>query len=180
MNKPWLWIVLLLSLGVNIGILATVGVARFRPEPRWDRPDQASHGGGRFPAHVVERMANALELEGENRDSFMDIQGDFFGVIAEHRQGLHAMRREFRVQLMDDDPSPERIDQLIEKIGETQKSLDSLTAKMILQSREVLEPQQQHRYFQFLHRLSEADSRRGDRESDDRRRRERRPRRPPG
>ena len=61
MKPIWLWLALLLSVGVNLGVLATISTHRLREpatrdgRPREDRPP-------------VGRAADRLGLEGEERD----------------------------------------------------------------------------------------------------------------
>ena len=42
MKPIWLWIALLLSVGVNLGVLATIGTHRLRQPARWDRGPRES------------------------------------------------------------------------------------------------------------------------------------------
>ena len=54
MKRGWVWVALLLSIGINIGVLATIGVSRSRAAARWERPREED----RTPP--FERVANHL------------------------------------------------------------------------------------------------------------------------
>ena len=160
MKKPWIWVVLLLSLGVNVGILATIGVSRFKGPPKierdiWDGP-RRERPMRRELAPPVGRMADALGLEGETRDAFIALQEEFFHGMVEQRSDLESMRRELRTEVMADEPDEERIDELLTEVGEKHSELDHMFVKNILDSRALLGPEQQQRYLQMLRRMREA------------------------
>lgn len=160
MKKPWIWVVLLLSLGVNIGILAAIGVSRFKgpplPEPApWDGPRREQVQRRDF-APPIERMADALKLEGEIRDEFLGVQETFFRGMIEQRAGLERIRRELRSEVMTEKPDEARIDKLLEALGQAHADLDRLLVDNVLASRELLGPEQQQRYFHMLRRVREA------------------------
>ena len=160
MKKPWIWVVLLLSLGVNIGILATIGVSRFKGPPKierglWDSP-RREHPMRRELAPPVDRMADALELEGETRDEFIALQEQFFRGMVEQRAGLETMRRDLRTEVMAEEPDEERIDELLTELGKRQVNLDRMFVENVLKSRTLLGPEQQKRYLQMLRRVREA------------------------
>ncbi len=213
MKKTWVWVLLLLSLGVNVGILATIGVARFRGPGHFDpgsfdsesfdsrprdsrsrdsqpldsREGDQSPGAGmpreRF-SPPLDRMANALHLEGEEREEFLAIQERFFKGTMEQRQGLERVRRQLRSEAVADEPDEERIESLLAELGQAHSNLDRLLVDNVLQSRAILDPEQQRRYFHMLRRIREATERGGRRGPDGRDpdglARQRPRRRPPG
>lgn len=148
MKPIWLWIALLLSVGVNLGVLATVGTHRFREPARWDR-------GPRQEGPPIGRAADRLGLEGENRDAFIQIQKEFFQRMEESREELETLRRQLRQELMAENPDQAAVDDLIGEMGQAYSRLDRVFVDNVLKSREILDPEQERRYLEFLERLQQ-------------------------
>jgi len=170
MKPIWLWIALLLSVGVNLGVLATIGTHRLREPARWDRGPREE---GPPP---VERAANHLGLEGEKRDAFVQIQTDFFQGMMESREELETLRRQLRRELMAENPDRAVVDGLIDEMGQAYSRLDRVFVDNVLESREILDSDQEKRYFEILERLQQR-GRPGQRRPEDlpRKPRDRRP-----
>lgn len=154
MKRAWIWIALLLSLGVNIGVLATVGTARYRSRPRVDR----SRFEGPPP---FARMADHLDLEGEARAQFLEIQQVLFQTTRQHRGDLEALRGELRREATSENPDPARVEQLLAESGEVNRDLDRAMVESVLATRGVLTPVQQQRFFTVLDRLQAGGRRPG-------------------
>jgi len=169
MKPIWLWIALLLSVGVNLGVLATIGTHRFREPARWDR-------GPREEGPPIGRAADRLGLEGENRDAFIQIQTDFFQRMKESREELETLRRQLRREMTAENPDREVVDGMIEEMGQAYSRLDRVFVDNVLKSREILDPEQERRYLEFLERLQQR-GRSGHRRPEDlpRKPRDRRP-----
>ena len=177
MNKSWVWVLLLLSLGVNVGILATIGVARFRGPERFgpggiDSERFDSRQGDQSPDQrmrrerfkpPLERMANALELEGEDRAEFLTLQEQFFQSMMQHRERLELTRRQLRNEVVSADPDRGKIDGLLEQLGSLHSRLERVLVDNVLKTRMLLDADQQQRYFQMLRRIREATERGGPR-----------------
>ena len=146
MKPIWLWIALLLSVGVNLGVLATIGTDRLREPAPWDR-------GSREEGPPVGRAADRLGLEGEKRDAFIQIQTDFFQGMKESRDELENLRSELRRELTVETPDRAEVDGLIEEMGQAYSRLDRVFVDNVLKSREILDPEQERRYLEFLERL---------------------------
>ena len=157
MKRGWIWVALLLSVGINIGVLATIGASRVRREARSERPRDP---GGSPP---FERMANHLQLEGGEREEFIEIQQRLFRAVRQHQVSLHELRGELRREVMGETPEPAKVDGLLAEIGDTHMDLDRLMVESVLASRQILTPKQQKRYFQILERIQEATRRSGPR-----------------
>ena len=160
MNKSWLWVLLVLSLGINVGILATIGVSRLKGPSRFeDRPiPQLSTGNGpeQRVSPPIERMADALRLDGELRTEFIAGQREFFESMITQRRELGEIRRSLRTEMMADNPDGERINGLLAQVGVAHTNLDRLMVDNVLRNRELLDPDQQQRYFHLLRRVREA------------------------
>ncbi len=150
MKRGWVWVALLLSLGINMGILATIGMSRARQQDRYERPRD---GGEAQPA---ERLANHLRLEGEDRQQFLEIQQQLFRTVQRHRQELGRLRAEIRREVMSDSPDPAEVDGLLGRVGEIHMDLDRAMVESVLATRKILTPEQQERYFQVLERIQRA------------------------
>jgi Spy/CpxP family protein refolding chaperone len=151
MKPIWLWIALLLSVGVNLGVLATIGATRLREPAHWDREARPE---GPPP---IERAADRLGLEGEKREAFIQIQTDFFEGMRESREELERLRQSLRRELMAESPDPATVDRLVVEMGEAYSRLDRAFVDNVLESREVLDPEQEKRYLAFLERLRQHD-----------------------
>jgi len=148
MKPIWLWIALLLSVGVNLGVLATVGTTHLREPARWER-------GAREERPPVARVADRLELEGESRDAFILIQNEFFQGMQESREELEDLRHQLRQESMADSPDQAEVDRLIAEMGLAYARLDRVFVDNVLKSREVLDPAQERDYLKFLERLQQ-------------------------
>ena len=148
MKPMWLWIALLLSVGINLGVLATMGTARFREPARWERR-------ARDQGPPVERVSDRLGLEGEKRDAFIQVQADFFQGMRESREELESLRQRLRDELTAASPDRAEVDRLVAEMGEAYARLDKVFVDNVLRSREILDPDQEQRYLAFLERLRE-------------------------
>jgi hypothetical protein len=179
-NKSWVWVLLLLSLGVNVGILATIGVARLKGPGRFDpgrfdsQPFDARRGGQsadqRMPRErfkpPLDRMADNLELEGDSREEFLALQEEFFQRMIEHREALQTTRRQLRSEVVATEPDAEEIDGLLVELGTLHSGLERVMVDNVLATRSLLDGEQQQRYFHMLRRIREATERGGPRGAD--------------
>jgi len=157
MKRGWVWVALLLSVGINIGVLATIGVSRMRAEARWERPRDAE----RQPP--FERLADHLELEGEARLRFIEIQQGLFRSTRQRQEGLHQLRAELRREIAADEPDPQTVDRLLDQIGAMHMDLDRALVESVMASKKILNPAQQTRYLRILERMREGYRRMGGR-----------------
>jgi hypothetical protein len=144
-RRWWLTIALLLSLGVNAGILAVIVLGRLLPERA--APRAAARGAG------VERLADRLGLAGEERHRFVALQERFLLDTREQRQRLAGLRRELRRRLVERHPDERRIEELVGEMSAATSALDRALVRLVLDSRKLLGPRQQREYFRFLARL---------------------------
>jgi hypothetical protein len=152
MKRPWLIVALLLSVGINIGVLATIGLARARGGPRsLDRSDRPPIDRPDGPP--VERLASRMGLEGESRERFVSLQREFFASFVamkrEHDEIHHQLRRE----VGDDVPDEERIDGLLERSARLNAQMERAFIENVVEVREILEPEQEAIYFRVLEQM---------------------------
>lgn len=156
MRRSWLVVALLLSVGINIGILTMIGLSRVRGPRSWG--DRIEHSGG----PPVGRLAQRLGLQGEQRDRFIEQQHGFFESFQQIRMELEMTRQQLRGEVGSQQPDPERIDALLQQSAELTAALDRLFIENVMISRELLDRRQERLYFGFLDRLRrEGERRRG-------------------
>lgn len=156
MKRWWLVLALLLSVGVNLGILATLAVSRQRGEP--PGPPSESERGVRGPelegriSERVHHLARELGLEGEKRERFVELQRSFIESAIRARMKVWRLQAELREQLGGPDPDRTRIDQLAQELGQAHTQLETVLIENIFATRELLDPEQQKRYLHLLAR----------------------------
>ena len=153
MKRPWLVVALLLSVGINIGILAMIGLAKARGPVRWE-PRMEGSGGP-----PVERLAERLGLEGDQRDDFVAQQWEFFESFQRTRGELELTRQELKLEVGSADPDSERIEELLVKSARLTATLDRFFIENVMVSRQILDRRQERLYFSFLDRLRRAGER---------------------
>ncbi len=150
MRRWWLWVALMLSLGVNVGILGTIAAHRFGQRPQPARQVDLPRSGQLPPLNT---LADRLRLTGERRDRFLEVQREFFTEVTSRRIELATLRQELRRELTARQPDRGRIDRILERTGEATAALDGAFVANVLASRELLDRRQQRLYFRFLQRL---------------------------
>lgn len=168
MRRWWLALALLLSLGVNLGILGTLAVQRLRPEPpaagdpaaRPETvPPRPEGAPGKPPPEErplpppLLRLTDRLGLEGEERERFLAVQRQFFVATSNERWRLAALHRELRRELFAAAPDRGRIEALLGEIGDTYAALEEAMAQNVLASREILDPEQERQFLELVRRL---------------------------
>ena len=99
--KWWLLAFLMLSIGLNVGVLTTVAIQKKQHQKqRQDTPRQPT-AEGRLNETRFNRLADALELEGANRDEFIQEQVLFVREFEESRLRLRRAHGELRDLLVD-------------------------------------------------------------------------------
>ena len=154
MKRSWLIVALLLSVGINLGIVTVIGLSRIRGPRQWEGRLEESFGP-RFA-----RMADRLGLEGEQRQGFQAQQREFFEAMRELRMKLEIARRQLQGEVVAQEPDRERIDALLRQSAELTAALERLFVDNVMMSRELLDRRQERLYFGFLDRLRRGDERR--------------------
>lgn len=160
MRRWGLWIALLLSLGTNLGILLTLalggdeGPSPSPPggaveRPRWPAGPPGPRGEGRLLGHLADR----LDLEGETRERFLELQRQFFRQALETRRQGRVLQRELGRELVAEEPDRQRIDRLVGELAELHSTLDRALVTTVLDTRELLDPAAERQYAAFVERL---------------------------
>ena len=170
MKRWWLMIALLLSVGVNVGILATLAFQGRSPgSGATDGGTEAlptgeiGAGGAEDPAPrperqppVIRRMADELGLEGEKRAAFIDVQRAFFEQTLGARSRMARLQREIRREVTSEDPDREALDRLLVELSTAHTDLERAFVTNLLDSRELLDREQERRFMHFLRRLRQV------------------------
>jgi Spy/CpxP family protein refolding chaperone len=161
-KRWWLVIVLLLSLGVNVGIVAALvghrwigeisGTGKSKEKPPDGQAIPLPNGQEGVPQRVV-RLADQLGLEGDQRRKFISLQGGFFADTLKLRTDQAETQRELRRELAAPVPSQARIDSLLQESGNTFMALEKAMAQNVVESRKLLKPDQERKFLKLLARL---------------------------
>lgn len=158
MRRWGLVLALLLSVGINLGLFAVIAVRRLAPRPtpgaEAGLPPRAVLAGD--PITRLTRLANFLELEGEERRRFIDLQLSFYQETLKLRAEMGEVNRELRRELTSRQPGRQRIDRLVERSSRIHLDLERALAGNVLASRELLDERQERRYLRLLGRLRPA------------------------
>jgi Spy/CpxP family protein refolding chaperone len=189
-KRWWLVIALLLSLGVNAGIVTALMVHRWSPgsperpaqKPAAERPlppPEGQGGGGEGAPQRVIRLADQLGLEGDQRRRFISVQGSFFAETLRLRTDQAETQRELRRALSAPSPDPARIQALLQESGRTFLSLEQALAKNVLDSRRLLNPAQERKFLKIIARMRPGNGGLGGGQGQGQQRRPRRGQQPP-
>ena len=146
MKRWWLVIILLLSLGTNIGILATQAAGRLSQpgQPEVVRP---------FALGRLQLLADRLGLRGEERKTFIERQRRFLRETAGPRKHLNDIRLQLRSELISPQPDRVRVDYLMKEAAQTFFRLEQRLSDLVLETRSSLSPEASRRYTELLGRL---------------------------
>jgi Spy/CpxP family protein refolding chaperone len=162
MRRWWVVIALLLSLGVNLGLVVAVAARRIaaRHERAAEGPPPAGpRGEGPGPEMQGEplprfrRLADHLGLEGQQRRQFLDLQRQLFEETLRVRMRQAETQREVRRELVSREPDRERINALLQQSARDFLTLEQALAKNIVATRAILSPDQEEEYLRIVARL---------------------------
>ena len=135
MKRWWLVILLLLSVGLNLGILAAIAAKRAqRPEPREPRPAEVLNPTA-DPLPRLPRLADRLGLEGEKRERFIDIQWELFQKTARLRLRRGEVHRELKREVTRDEPDRQKVDQLLKESARIYGAMERALVDSVLKNR---------------------------------------------
>jgi hypothetical protein len=154
MRYWWLIIALLLSIGLNVGILATIAARKGDPtsEPRGPNLPPIANPG-KDPLPLLPRLADRLGLEGEERRKFLDLQWNLYQETSRHRLQLGEVHREIRRELTRSEPDRQQVDKLLSESARIYLALERSLVSNVLATRELLDPEQEKQYMVLIGRL---------------------------
>ncbi|MEO1088355.1 MAG: periplasmic heavy metal sensor [Acidobacteriota bacterium] len=153
MKRYGLPLLLLLSIGLNVGLL----LGRVAPRVGGGDEAAAASADAQVPPRVermVRRMADELSLSGAERERFFDIQRQFFAESAAAREQTRRARRALHDELRG--PTPDRIsaEALLAETAEAQRAVEAAFIVNYFETRELLQtPQQQRLFLRFIVRV---------------------------
>lgn len=147
MRRWWVLAALLLSVGLNCGLLGAWLARRGLPAG----PDRPPLGGP--PRGAVLELIDRLELTAEQRERFLERHRRFFESTQADRQAMEAARRELRREVARPQPDRARLEALLDEAGRRNAALERAFVDHVLATRELLTPEQQARYLALLSRL---------------------------
>jgi Spy/CpxP family protein refolding chaperone len=162
-KSGWLTAALLLSLGVNIGLVG-VGIARrhaferYLDRPRLERPVErmaermSGRMGGRFE-RPGEMLADRLDLEGDAREKFLAAHRRIAERTRQARDRIDDLRRELREQVLAPEPDRARVEALLGEIAAQEAEITRAFVEGLLDARAPLDARQLRRYLELLQRF---------------------------
>lgn len=147
MKRWWLVIALVLSIGMNLGLLFALALS----SPAAVQRQQAAMrpvAPGRLP-----QLAERLGIEGEARRRFLQRQRRFFLETAGPRTRLPEIRREVRAELVRAQPDQAHIDELLREGSDIFLMLERALVANVLESRRLLPPEAEKKYLDLISRL---------------------------
>ena len=148
MKRWWIVIALLLSVGVNLGVLAALAVDRFGPREnrRPQRPPYERFDGVRDAGD----LARGVGMDPESTRRFRGLHQEFFESAHERRRQSMELRRELLRELTATAPDRSHIEELLEQIAGLELELEKAMVDTTLKAREMLEGEAQEHYLRFL------------------------------
>ena len=149
MKRWWLVIALLLSVGVNLGILAALATGGFglRSRPRPDSGPRPSFDGA---VHDVGDLARGVGLDEEETREFRSLHQEFFARARESRRTSMEARRELLGELTAPEPDEQRIDEMLSVISRAEAELERAMVQTTLKARDLLGDKEEAHYLRFL------------------------------
>lgn len=151
MRRHWLFLALLLSVGVNCGLIG-MGIARHRLAGG----PAAAERDGRPPMRDGSRLADRLELTGEARESFLRLQRELATRVHAGRQQIDDSRRALRRELTAPAPDAARVEELLAGIAREQDALDRALVANVFAARRLLDGPAEREYLRFVERFGGA------------------------
>lgn len=166
MSRWWLVLALVLSIGVNVGLVAShlldrrgasggegrLGVATTGVESAAERMPRTAQRRQGIPPWI-DRFADALALDGDRRHRFVEIQQRFVAALEERRVARHESQAALRHALLRPEPDRAEIERLVTELGAAQAAIEGAFADNVLASRALLEPREERRFLEALRRL---------------------------
>jgi Heavy-metal resistance len=155
MKRWWLVIALLLSVGLNLGILAAIAARRAHPG-RVDAQEREMAGpnlNNPNPLPRLPRLADRLGLEGEERRKFLDIQWNLFQETSRLRLRMGEVHRDLKRELTSREPDRQRVDALLAESARVHGALERALVSNVLATRELLGPEREREYLTLVGKL---------------------------
>ncbi len=147
MKRWWLVIALVLSIGMNLGLLFALALSSPAVQQRQQAAMRPAAPGR------LQQLADRLGLRGEPRRQFVQRQRRFFVETAAPRARLPEIRKAVRTELTRDQPDPAQIDELLRESSGIFLMLERALVANVLESRRMLPPEADRKYVDLISRL---------------------------
>jgi hypothetical protein len=144
-TRPWLVVGLVLSLGVNIGLVGSM-LLRGRTEGRMARDFEPGGDPG-------VRLADRLALEGDVRERFLARQRRLAGEVRELRPRIGRLERELRHELVAREPDRARVEAVGRELAELTSAIDRAFVENVFDTREILDGRAEREFLRFIERF---------------------------
>lgn len=159
MKRWWLVILLLLSVGINLGVLLTLAAGKLGRQsparPSLSLEQELAGLESRVEPFVV-RMADELGVEGEIRRQFADHQRRFFEQTARARRSYRQVQQQLVREIGGPAPDRQRVDLLLDELAQAYAVQERAFVDNLLDTREILEPAQWRKFSRYLRRVRQA------------------------
>lgn len=149
MRRGGLVMALLLSVGINLGLVLSALLATARSS---DSP-AAAHSRPPLEGARLPRLADELALEGETRQRFITRHQRYFNEARQPRERLRELRAALSRELFAEPMDEARVDDLVKRISEELALFEQLTVGLVLDVRSLLPADRQATYRRFVERL---------------------------
>lgn len=155
MKRNLLFLALLLSVGINCGLLG-MGIARHRlmgaeREAAERPPERDGRDGGEGA-----RLADRLQLSGEAREGFLRLMRELALRVHAGRRQIDEARRELRHELTSEAPDRAHVETLLAGLAREQDALDRALVANVYAARELLDGPAEREYLRFVERFGAA------------------------
>lgn len=149
MKRWWVVIALLLSVGVNLGVLAALATGGFGQR---SRPGPHSAPRPSFDGEVrdVGDLARGVGLDKEATAEFRSLHQEFFARARESRRISMGARQDLLRELTAQQPDRERIDEMLSVISRSEAELERAMVETTLKARVLLGDKEEGHYLRFL------------------------------
>jgi hypothetical protein len=153
MSRWWLVIALLLSVGLNVGILAAIGARRATAPEAQARQQAPAAAAANDPVPRLTRLANRLKLEGDQRRKFLDTQWNLYQETTRLRLDLGEVHRDLRQELTHPQPDRQRVESLLAESSRLYLALERSLVNNVFATRDLLGPEKEAEYLKIVGRL---------------------------
>lgn len=139
-------IALILSMGINVGVVITL-VQHWRYRKRLEERLPL-----KSPSWYHSPMRRMLGLSKEQFDAIEKTREEMHSKIMPKREKLRRKRRELMDLLREPEPQKERLDSLLHEVAELQTEIELFIFEDILKMKEILTPEQEERFFELFNK----------------------------
>lgn len=158
MKRWWIVLLLLLSVGLNAGLLAQRRHEKREREARIEERQAraAERRGEREPQarpladRLIARLVDKVGVQGENREKFIALQKDFFARTLATRERLRGSQKALRENLRSEKPDRPLADRQLAELAAAQEEIEAAFVDNYFAASALLDQDQQKRYREWI------------------------------